>query len=51
MNPEVIPHNMEKMVASLNEVNAQINDMKEMFGLLEKKAKKLFSRANQAAPI
>ncbi len=40
MNPEV-PHNMEKMVASLNEVNAQINDMREMFSLLEKKAKKL----------
>jgi chromatin remodeling complex protein RSC6 len=41
MNPEVIPHNMEKMIASLNEVNAQISDMKELFGLLEKKAKKL----------
>jgi len=41
MNPEVVPHNMEKMVASLNDVNAQINDMKEMFSLLEKKAKKL----------
>ena len=40
MNTEV-PHNMEKMVASLNEVNAQINDMREMFSLLEKKAKKL----------
>lgn len=40
MNPEV-PHNMEKMVASLTEVNAQINDMREMFSLLEKKAKKL----------
>jgi chromatin remodeling complex protein RSC6 len=40
MNPEV-PHNMEKMVASLNEVNAQINDMREMFSLLDKKAKKL----------
>jgi upstream activation factor subunit UAF30 len=40
MNTEV-PHNMEKMVASLNEVNAQINDMKELFSLLEKKAKKL----------
>ena len=41
MNPEVVPHNMEKMVASLNDVNAQINDMKELFSLLEKKAKKL----------
>lgn len=40
MNPEV-PHNMEKMVASLNEVNAQINDMREMFSVLDKKAKKL----------
>ena len=40
MNTEV-PHNMEKMVASLNEVNAQINDMREMFSFLEKKAKKL----------
>jgi upstream activation factor subunit UAF30 len=40
MNPEV-PHNMEKMLASLNEVNAQINDMREMFSILDKKAKKL----------
>ncbi len=40
MNTEV-PHNMEKMVASLNEVNTQINDMREMFSILEKKAKKL----------
>jgi chromatin remodeling complex protein RSC6 len=41
MNPEVVPHNMEKLIASLNDVNAQISDMKELFGLLEKKAKKL----------
>ena len=41
MNTEVVPHNMEKMIASLNEVNAQISDMKELFGVLEKKAKKL----------
>jgi chromatin remodeling complex protein RSC6 len=41
MNPEVVPHNMEKLIASLNEVNSQISDMKELFGLLEKKAKKL----------
>jgi chromatin remodeling complex protein RSC6 len=41
MNQEVIPHSMEKMVASLNEVNAHINDMKELFSVLEKKAKKL----------
>jgi upstream activation factor subunit UAF30 len=41
MNTEVVPHSMEKMIASLNEVNAQINDMKELFSVLEKKAKKL----------
>lgn len=32
---------MEKMIASLNDVNAQINDMRELFSVLEKKAKKL----------
>lgn len=36
-----IPHNLEKMVASLDEVNGQIAHMKEMFGILDKKAKKL----------
>jgi chromatin remodeling complex protein RSC6 len=36
-----IPHNLEKMVASLAEVNAQMSEMKEMFSLFEKKAKKL----------
>lgn len=41
MTQEIVPHSMEKMVASLNEVNAHINDMKELFSLLEKKAKKL----------
>ncbi len=41
MNPEIVPHNMEKMIACLNEVNAQISDMKELFSVLEKKAKKL----------
>jgi chromatin remodeling complex protein RSC6 len=41
MNPEIVPHNMEKMIASLTEVNAQISDMKELFSVLEKKAKKL----------
>ena len=41
MNNEIVPPNMEKMIASLNEVNAQISDMKELFGILEKKAKKL----------
>ena len=29
MTQEIVPHSMEKMVASLNEVNAHINDMKE----------------------
>ena len=38
---EKIPHNMEKMVASLNEVNSQIFEMKELFCNLDKKAKKL----------
>jgi predicted RNase H-like nuclease (RuvC/YqgF family) len=33
--------NNEKMMASLTELNAQISEMKEMFSVLEKKAKKL----------
>jgi chromatin remodeling complex protein RSC6 len=36
-----IPHNLEKMVASLAELNTQMSEMKEMFGQLEKKTKKL----------
>jgi upstream activation factor subunit UAF30 len=32
---------IEKMMTSLNEMNQQITEMKEMFGLLEKRAKKL----------
>ena len=41
MNHEIVPQNMEKMIACLNEVNAQISNMKELFSVLEKKAKKL----------
>lgn len=40
MNPE-LPTNMEKMMASLAEVNAQLSDMREQFNVLDKKAKKL----------
>ena len=36
-----IPHNLEKMVASLAELNTQMSEMKEMFTQLEKKSKKL----------
>jgi upstream activation factor subunit UAF30 len=36
-----LPTNMEKMMASLAEVNAQLNDMREQFAVLDKKAKKL----------
>jgi chromatin remodeling complex protein RSC6 len=36
-----IPHNLEKMVTSLAELNAQISEMRDVFSLLEKKTKKL----------
>jgi len=36
-----IPHNLEKMVTSLAELNTQMSEMKEMFSTLEKKTKKL----------
>ncbi len=36
-----LPTNMEKMMASLAEVNAQLSDMREQFVVLDKKAKKL----------
>jgi chromatin remodeling complex protein RSC6 len=36
-----IPHNLEKMVASMAELNTQMSEMREMFGQLEKKTKKL----------
>jgi len=40
MNTE-LPTNMEKMMTSLAEVNAQLNEMREQFATLDKKAKKL----------
>lgn len=36
-----IPHNLEKMVTSLAELNAQMSEMRDVFSLLEKKTKKL----------
>jgi len=36
-----IPHNLEKMVTSMAELNAQMTEMREMFTMLEKKTKKL----------
>ena len=36
-----IPHNLEKMVTSLAELNAQMSEMRDTFSLLEKKTKKL----------
>jgi chromatin remodeling complex protein RSC6 len=36
-----IPHNLEKMVTSLAEVNTQMAELREMFTALEKKTKKL----------
>jgi chromatin remodeling complex protein RSC6 len=36
-----IPHNLEKMVTNLAELNAQISEMREMFTQLDKKSKKL----------
>jgi chromatin remodeling complex protein RSC6 len=41
ISDEKIPQNMEKMMACLTDVNAQINDMKEAFSVLDKKSKKL----------
>ena len=41
--------NNEKMMASLAEMNAQISEMKEMFSVLEKKAKKLTHAVEMAA--
>ena len=40
---------VDKMMISLNELNAQISDMKEMFNILEKKAKKLAHAVELAA--
>jgi chromatin remodeling complex protein RSC6 len=40
MNIE-LPTNMEKMMASLAEVNSQLSEMREQFASLDKKAKKL----------
>ncbi len=36
-----IPHNLEKMVTSLAELNTQMSEMRDTFSLLEKKTKKL----------
>ena len=36
-----IPQNLEKMVTSLAELNAQMSEMRDVFSLLEKKTKKL----------
>ena len=36
-----IPPNLEKMVTSLAELNAQMSEMRDVFSLLEKKTKKL----------
>ena len=36
-----IPHNLEKMVTSLAELNAQMSEMRDVFSLLDKKTKKL----------
>jgi len=36
-----LPTNMEKMIASLAELNGQMTEMRELFNAMEKKAKKL----------